>query len=329
MNSNRLIMRVSIAMTTFNGERYLKEQLDSFLYQTQLPDELVICDDCSTDKTIEILEKFSSIAPFDVKIHINEKNLGFNRNFEKVIDLCKGDLIFISDHDDLWFENKIATMSNFILSKEGVFMAMNDCEMADSELRGTGISKIDQVQNYQGSIEGFIPGCCSVFLRKYKELIFPFPHNFSYDSWISFIGINTDTRVILKEILQLYRRYQDNTTNHPFNSLKNIKPIQRYLRGIKKIFSSGHRAEKRKYNLSNLQASQELEKRINKMSLSTSQSELQKNLSKMESNLRINIAKYENIEDLFSDLYFMRLLNSMKKLLSKELTFKDFLFVNF
>ena len=78
-------MRVSIAMTTYNGEKHLEEQLNSFLNQTQLPDELVVCDDCSNDKTIEILEKFRLKAPFLVRINKNNINLGFTKNFEKTI----------------------------------------------------------------------------------------------------------------------------------------------------------------------------------------------------------------------------------------------------
>ena len=95
-------MRISIAMTTYNGSKYLNDQLKSFSQQDQAPDELIVCDDGSSDNTIKILEKFSLNAPFDVKIYQNESNLGFTKNFENALSKCTGDLIFLSDQDDIW-----------------------------------------------------------------------------------------------------------------------------------------------------------------------------------------------------------------------------------
>src|SRR3989339_673267 len=100
-------MNISIAMCTYNGEKYIEQQLNSFLTQTILPNELVICDDCSKDKTIEILQEFSKKAKFPVRIYLNEKNLGSTKNFEKAIGLSKGDIIFCSDQDDVWHNQKI------------------------------------------------------------------------------------------------------------------------------------------------------------------------------------------------------------------------------
>ena len=78
-------MKISIAMTTFNGSKYLHQQLSSFLIQDYLPDELIICDDGSSDNTMEILKEFSESAPFSVKIFKNKTNLGFTKNFEKIL----------------------------------------------------------------------------------------------------------------------------------------------------------------------------------------------------------------------------------------------------
>ena len=107
-------MKVSIALATYNGAKYLKQQLDSFQAQTCLPDELVVCDDCSKDNTVEILEEFKETASFIVIIIQNESNLGYTGNFEKAISLCSGNLIFISDQDDVWFNNKIETIDGNI-----------------------------------------------------------------------------------------------------------------------------------------------------------------------------------------------------------------------
>ena len=99
-------LTISIAMTTYNGEKYLQEQLDSFLGQNRLPDELVVCDDGSQDRTMAILESFSSRAPFPVRIYRNSAKLGYSKNFEKAGSLCTGDIIAFSDEDDVWDAQK-------------------------------------------------------------------------------------------------------------------------------------------------------------------------------------------------------------------------------
>ena len=86
-------MKISIAMATYNGGKYLREQLDSFLAQTRLPDELVITDDCSTDDTLAIIETFAATAPFEVRWERNEQNLGYTGNFNKALMKAAGDLV--------------------------------------------------------------------------------------------------------------------------------------------------------------------------------------------------------------------------------------------
>ena|SRR2546421_3140447 len=91
-----------VAMCTYNGARHVREQLESFAAQTRLPaDELVICDDCSTDQTINILPDFGAGASFPVHIQVNKFNLGSTKNFEQAISFCHGDLIALSDQDDV------------------------------------------------------------------------------------------------------------------------------------------------------------------------------------------------------------------------------------
>src|ERR1700730_3732237 len=81
--------KISVALCTYNGERFLGRQLASMQQQTRLPDELVVCDDCSTDSTIGILNEFATSAGFPVRIIRNEQNLGFVANFEQAIRLCQ------------------------------------------------------------------------------------------------------------------------------------------------------------------------------------------------------------------------------------------------
>jgi glycosyltransferase involved in cell wall biosynthesis len=99
--------RISVALCTYNGERFLHQQLDSIAMQTRLPDELVVCDDRSTDRTLAIVREFAASAPYPVRVFENQANLGFAANFEGAIRRCDGDLIALSDQDDVWYPTRL------------------------------------------------------------------------------------------------------------------------------------------------------------------------------------------------------------------------------
>jgi len=94
-------------MATFNGEKFLHDQLSSLSRQSRRPDELVVTDDCSTDQTLKVLKKFQTEAPFAVRLSVNERRLGYAENFLRAASQCKGDLIAFCDQDDVWMENKL------------------------------------------------------------------------------------------------------------------------------------------------------------------------------------------------------------------------------
>lgn len=102
---------ISIAMATYNGAKFIHEQIDSILNQTIQDFELVICDDCSTDETPEILHKYAQ-QDDRIRVYINECNLGFKKNFENVIRKCKGEYIALSDQDDIWLPNHLEILLN-------------------------------------------------------------------------------------------------------------------------------------------------------------------------------------------------------------------------
>lgn len=99
---------VSVALCTYNGEEYLEEQLDSLFAQTYPIDEIIVCDDCSTDSTLQILQKYTEKHPNIIQIVQNKKHLGTTKNYEKAINLCTKDLVFICDQDDIWLKDKVA-----------------------------------------------------------------------------------------------------------------------------------------------------------------------------------------------------------------------------
>jgi glycosyltransferase involved in cell wall biosynthesis len=113
---------ISIAMATYNGEKFLEQQLQSLSQQTRLPTELIICDDTSSDSTIEIIKRFSQTAPFPVKLVVNEQRLGWRQNFVKAASLCASEYIGFCDQDDVWLPEKLATVQSHLDKTRAIFL---------------------------------------------------------------------------------------------------------------------------------------------------------------------------------------------------------------
>ncbi len=214
-------MLISIALCTYNGAQYLQEQLDSIANQTRLPDELVICDDRSQDNTFEIISNFSSKAPFPVLVSLNEKNLGSTKNFEKAIGLCSGDIIFLSDQDDVWEPLKLEYIEKVFSTSSNVGAVFTDAEVVDENLKPLGyrlwqsIGFNEKKQNHfiQGKFievllkRNFITGSTMAFRSEFKELFFPIPDIWVHDGWIALlIAFTSDLYLISKPLIK-YRQH--------------------------------------------------------------------------------------------------------------------------
>lgn len=125
---------ISVAMCTFNGEKYIKEQIESIINQSLVPDEIIICDDCSKDNTVNIIKETLDNWSGKVYLVVNEKNLGYRKNFEKAISLCHGDIIFLSDQDDVWNKDKIEIIKTEIEKDKNILLAFHDVEIVDENL---------------------------------------------------------------------------------------------------------------------------------------------------------------------------------------------------
>src|SRR6202167_2057678 len=125
--------RISVAMCTYNGERFLPQQLASMAKQTRLPDELVVCDDGSTDRTVAIVREFAASAPYPVRVFENERNLGFAANFERAIGLCEGDLIALSDQDDIWYPIRLERSEQEFAAHPEAGLVFSDGEIIDDQ----------------------------------------------------------------------------------------------------------------------------------------------------------------------------------------------------
>lgn len=212
---------ISIAMTTYNGDNYLREQIDSILAQTINDFELIICDDCSTDSTWNILSSYSSIDP-RIKIYRNEENLGYLKNFEKAMGLCKGEYIALSDQDDIWMANHLAVLRDLIGDK---VMACGNSELIDSNGLSFNISldkidsfdyvPVDWKQNLMQIVFFRNPyrGAEMLIRKDFLSHLLPFPNGvWFHDTWIAVLSCLMGGCEYTSQILSKYRIHDDNFT---------------------------------------------------------------------------------------------------------------------
>jgi glycosyltransferase involved in cell wall biosynthesis len=204
---------ISVAMTTFNGARYLADQLASLSSQTVKPVELVVCDDGSTDDTVAILQSFSTLAPFKVRIFQNASRLGYKRNFMKAASLCEGSLIAFCDQDDIWNEDKLYVVNKYFATSDALLVAHDYAVFFEdgrqpilSYFRNLALSGHSPVVNLKG---------CSLILR--RELIEltewpPENSNWSHDMWVCFIALLLEKRGYIRKSLIRHRIHDNNTS---------------------------------------------------------------------------------------------------------------------
>ena len=193
-------MNLSIALGTYNGAVYLKEQLESIAAQTRIPDELVISDDQSTDHTLRLIEEFAATAGFPVRLSVNESNLGTAKNFEKAISLCCGDVILLSDQDDVWHSDKLQSVERIFKAKPQLSLVFSNAELVDETLRLFDETLFDLL-NFDGRKqrlvkkgraldvqlrENLVCGCTVAFRANLKELVLPISADgpLVHDGWI-------------------------------------------------------------------------------------------------------------------------------------------------
>jgi len=208
---------VSIVMGTYNGGKYLREQLESIYAQTYKNIEVVVCDDCSTDDTVEILREFS--RDHCLTYYINEVNLGLVRNFEKAMSLAKGDYIALADQDDIWYPGKIELLIKNIVSCSLIHSAVH---VIDSKGKPHGDAFVvseysrDHTEkvNFTDFLEtAWVLGCTSLIEKSLLEKCLPFPAGVLFhDWWLTMAAIKLGTGIkYIHEPTIMYRQHGENT----------------------------------------------------------------------------------------------------------------------
>lgn len=215
---------IAIAMCAYNSARFLREQLDSFVAQTRQPDELVICDDASTDDTAAIVAEFARAAPFAVRVQPQPKNVGRIANFETAISLCTKDIIFLSDADDVWHPEKLARMAQALDAAPGASGVFCDAEVVDAALQPLGYSHFEHCgfgpllrsQQLSGAAiepllrSQLVQGSALAFRAEYRPFILPLSPYWGHDSWIAVLLAAHGDLIAVNDKLMSYRQHGGN-----------------------------------------------------------------------------------------------------------------------
>lgn len=243
-------MKISIALCTYNGAKYLFDQLKSIEAQTRKPDELVVCDDKSSDATLDILYSFKGKCKFPVRIYENESNLGSTKNFEKAIRLCSGDIVVLSDQDDVWKNDKIEKIVTVFKEHPDIGYVFSDADIVDEHLSSLGRGLWESV-GFQGIIQkqftgknqvkfliekrNFVTGATLAFLKSFRDIVLPISERWIHDAWIALTLSSFGVYGFpLSERLILYRQHSRQQIGAEVllsrSPMEKLGPIDRYRR---------------------------------------------------------------------------------------------------
>jgi len=213
--------QISIALCTFNGERFLRQQLESLARQTLPPLEVIACDDASTDATVHILQQFSRQSPFPVQVHVNAETVGPAANFDQAVGKCRGQIIAFCDQDDIWVDHKLATIQNNFASDANLGMVFSDAQVCDEAGQPLGYRLWDSLhfphrlrraaangRAFEAILrQNIVSGATMAIASRYRPLVFPTDTNWLHDGWIALLISAVGKVAVIPEPLIFYRRH--------------------------------------------------------------------------------------------------------------------------
>lgn len=215
--------KISIALATYNGEKYLQELLDSLCNQSLQPNEVLVSDDCSTDNTLSIISKYSD--KLNIRQVIHDKNCGVNKNFEAAIKSCSGDYVMICDQDDIWMPNKIQDTFSSMLEEENLVGPTNPILITSDSTPFSDSNNLKANNEYKrkGEIRDFkdfffssdlhCQGCTMMLNRPLLEIMHSIPDSFKewpYDGYIAQLATLIGFRCHVRQEMLYYRRHDNN-----------------------------------------------------------------------------------------------------------------------
>ena len=204
-------MKISVCLAAYNGEKFIRQQIDSILNQLSDNDELIISDDGSTDKTIQIIKSFDDNR---IKLYENHTKKDIARNFENALSKATGDYIFLADQDDIWCEDKVNVVSREL---ENVDCVLHNAQLIDSNNNSLNSDLFSIYRTRTGYFNNLMRntfvGCCMAFKKDLLSAILPIPSEITmHDMWIALLAEKRGKTKLIKSNLILYRRHQNNAS---------------------------------------------------------------------------------------------------------------------
>ena len=195
---------------------------------------------CSNDKTLKVAQSFIGKSNCLIKIYKNTYNLGYAQNFSKAMEMCNGDIVFLSDQDDFWYPKKIEIMMKYLSNHPTVDLVMCDAMFADQYLNPINLTKLQNIHINNLSISTFVMGCCIAARTSFLSNFLPIPAGYpSHDNWICLFAEALGTKAIIHEPLQLYRRHSHNTSQWSINNIHSSHKLINLISYLKyKLFSN-------------------------------------------------------------------------------------------
>ncbi|CAK6687513.1 UDP-Glc:alpha-D-GlcNAc-diphosphoundecaprenol beta-1,3-glucosyltransferase WfgD [Synechococcus sp. CBW1107] len=215
--------RVSVCIATFNGSPYIIDQLLSILSQIGESDEIIICDDFSSDDTVQ---KITSLADHRIILYQNHHNIGYTKTFERALRLASGEYIFLSDQDDVWFPLKLETCLEKLTKYS---LVVTDCSHTDVHLRILHYSHFALHKVRKGFLPNFFAsryvGACMAFRRNVLLMSLPFPKVSQFcphDYWIALIASAYFSVGLVSRPCMYYRRHSTNASSGGSRSQRSL-----------------------------------------------------------------------------------------------------------
>lgn len=215
---------VSVAMCTHDGAEFVERQLASILEQTRPPDEIVVCDDASEDETPDLVAAVAQRHPERIRLVRNERNLGYVANFAMAIGLCRGDVVFLSDQDDVWMPEKVEVMLGAFARDPAALLAYSDGTVVDRSLSPVGRTLFDAYRRVRlGRARAAVDlvrwvgvhGCTIAVRPALSALAMPVGRGWGHDHWLAFMAEALGAARPVDKELVAYRLRSGSAGRHP------------------------------------------------------------------------------------------------------------------
>ena len=236
---------ISVAICTFNGEKYIRKQLLSILNQSIKVDEIIVVDDCSNDHTLKILYDVLDKSKIPHQIIVNQKNVGVMSSFEKALCMCSGDILFTCDQDDIWKKEKVQLFMEVFENRPDVSLVFSNGELINENEQSLKTTlwtklnfKMDNKLDFKQLLKSnVVTGSAMAVRKNIVDMALPFPHSWLHDGWLALVSYALGKIYALPKITYLYRIHSENVVGVGENTFwKKFKNWKKKIEHMPEIY---------------------------------------------------------------------------------------------